>query len=475
SSEDETSTEYNEISEMNESELEAEQEKQQVSETGTSNKEIRNEDSSSENTEDETGSPIMVENVLASGTNGTSNWQVFEDGLLLIGAGTLASTTASISPWLSQNTNIRRIEFEPGVRANTNVGGLFRNLTNVTEIDLTNFDTSDTTNMSNMFSDMRSLTELDLSNFNTSKVMNMQAMFSSMSSLTELDLTSFNTSNVLNMSAMFSNMSSLTELDVKSFDTSKVTDMNNMFMSMRSLTALDLRGFDTSNVLSMNNMFNGMRSLIELDLTSFNTSKVTSMGTMFASMNVLSKFTLGNEFRFVGTTTARLPEITQSGYTGRWVGLNTGTAFGSSSLLMTDFAGEADTYVWEESRILEVKVPVKTLFSSNQEDPTQIESSTYTLTNQSTHPVHVTVASVKDERNIEDIELLQMNGISLIENGETTLVEEHLLGTLPLGGQQPFSYTGQARQVTNEVNPSFNLVLKFSFLMRGEEETKFTH
>ncbi|WP_322809733.1 hypothetical protein, partial [Carnobacterium maltaromaticum] len=42
SSEDETSTEYNEISEMNESELEAEQEKQQVSETGTSNKEIRN-------------------------------------------------------------------------------------------------------------------------------------------------------------------------------------------------------------------------------------------------------------------------------------------------------------------------------------------------------------------------------------------------------------------------------------------------
>lgn len=70
---------------------------------------------------------------------------------------------------------------------------------------------------------------------------------------------------------------------------------------------------------------------------------------------------------------------------------------------------------------------------------------------------------MKEERNSEGIELLQMNGISLIENGETTLSEEYLLGTLPLGGQQQFSYTDQARQVTNEVNPSFNLVLRFSF------------
>lgn len=66
---------------------------------------------------------------------------------MLIGAGTLASTTVTVtvtvtaSSWISQNTNIGRIEFEPGVRANGNAVSLFRGLTNVTEIDLTNFDT----------------------------------------------------------------------------------------------------------------------------------------------------------------------------------------------------------------------------------------------------------------------------------------------------------------------------------------------
>lgn len=84
-------------------------------------------------------------------------------------------------------------------------------------------------------------------------------------------------------------------------------------------------------------------------------------------------------------------------------------------------------------------MPIKTLFLSNQEYPTHIESSDYTINNHPTHPFHVTVSGMKEERNIEDIELLQMNGIS------------------------PFSYTGQARQVTNEVNPSFSLVSRFSF------------
>ncbi|CAD5896619.1 hypothetical protein CMALT430_110001 [Carnobacterium maltaromaticum] len=260
---------------------------------------------------------------------------------------------------------------------------------------------------------------------------------------------------------MFAGMSSLTKLDARGFDTSNVTNMGAMFDDMSSLTELDVRGFDTSNVIDMNFMFNGMYALSELDLSDFDTSNVTTMQSMFSGMSALSKLTLGSEFRFQGN--AGLPSITTDGFTDRWVGQHTGTTFESSSRFMELFAGEADTYIWEELKILEVIIPVNMLFKSNFEYPTRIESSDYLVINQSTHPVHVTVASVKDERNIEDIELLQMNGISLIENGETTLSEEHLLGTLQIGGQQPFSYTGQARQVTNEVNPSFNLVLKFSF------------
>ena len=47
-----------------------------------------------------------------------------------------------------------------------------------------------------MFRNCYSLTQLDVSNFNTSKVTSMNAMFSGCSGLTSLDLSSFNTSKI---------------------------------------------------------------------------------------------------------------------------------------------------------------------------------------------------------------------------------------------------------------------------------------
>ncbi|MBQ2408699.1 MAG: BspA family leucine-rich repeat surface protein, partial [Bacilli bacterium] len=48
----------------------------------------------------------------------------------------------------------------------------------LTQLDLSNFDTSKVTNMDYMFYYCTNLTQLDLSNFDTSKVTNMQSMFS---------------------------------------------------------------------------------------------------------------------------------------------------------------------------------------------------------------------------------------------------------------------------------------------------------
>ena len=61
-----------------------------------------------------------------------------------------------------------------------------------------------------MFRECSDITEIDLSNFNTSNVENMQLMFYGCSSLTSLNLTNFNTSKVTLMDAMFYNCSSLT-------------------------------------------------------------------------------------------------------------------------------------------------------------------------------------------------------------------------------------------------------------------------
>ena len=176
----------------------------------------------------------------------------------------------------------------------TNMDSMFRGCSRLTVLDVSNFNTSNVTRMSDMFIGCRSLTSLDVSNFDTSKVTNMSLMFGSCSSLTELDVSNFDTSKVTNMSSMFSGCSSLTELDLSNFDTSKVTTMYNMFYYCSNLTTLDLSNFNTSNVTTMQSMFEGCSGLTELDLSNFETSSVTTMYRMFSNCSSLTSLDLSN-------------------------------------------------------------------------------------------------------------------------------------------------------------------------------------
>lgn len=106
-----------------------------------------------------------------------------------------------------------------------------------------------------MFYNCESLTQLDLSNFNTSNVVNMSEMFSDCLNLMQLDLSNFDTSQVTSMCNMFCSCEAVTQLDFSSFDTSKVTDMSGMFFNCKSLKMLDLSNFDTSSIHYMNKMF----------------------------------------------------------------------------------------------------------------------------------------------------------------------------------------------------------------------------
>ena len=178
--------------------------------------------------------------------------------------------------------NVTKIVIDPSFTSvkPKNCSSWFAGLRNVTQIEgLENLDTSEATSMYNMFG--IGSTELNLSNFNTSNVTNMSAMFSNCSSLTELDLSNFDTSKVTDMSHMFSDCSSLTELDLSNFDTSNVTDMCFMFDGCSSLTALNLDGFDTSNVTNLCCTFENCSSLTYLDISGFDTSKCTDTSCMF--------------------------------------------------------------------------------------------------------------------------------------------------------------------------------------------------
>ena len=175
----------------------------------------------------------------------------------------------------------------------TNMEAMFAGMPNLTTLNLSNFDTSKVTRMNSMFEGMSRLTTLNLSNFDTSKVTDMEAMFGYMYGLTSLNISNFNTSQVTNMRDMFSNMRNLTSLNLTNFDTSKVTDMRAMFGYMYGLSSLNLTNFNTSQVTDMNSMFAGM-SLTSLNLSNFNTSKVTDMGSMFYNMRNLTSLNLTN-------------------------------------------------------------------------------------------------------------------------------------------------------------------------------------
>ncbi|EAF6816767.1 BspA family leucine-rich repeat surface protein [Listeria monocytogenes] len=228
-----------------------------------------------------------------------------------------------------------------------------------TSLDLSNFGTSKVTNMSNMFAGSAA-TSLDLSSFDTSNVTRMNLMFKE-SAATSINLSSFDTSNVTQMGSLFAS-SAVTSLDLSNFDTSKVTAMAYMFYET-AVTSLDLSNFDTSNALNMSNMF-ASSAVTSLDLSNFDTSNVSNMSNMFGAVSKLQIITLGNDFQFLSTD-ANLPSPnTTADYTGKWQNVSSGTVdkpkgsfIGTATELMSNYTGStmADTYVWQPV-LLEVNV-----------------------------------------------------------------------------------------------------------------------
>ncbi|RKC43008.1 hypothetical protein AF947_01940 [Listeria monocytogenes] len=172
--------------------------------------------------------------------------------------------------------------------------GMFKNCSNLMEVDLSGLDTSAVTTMWDMFNSCRALEELDVSHFDTSSVTDMYRVFNGCEKLKKLDVSNFDTSSATAMVQMFRNCSALEKLDVSNFNTSLVTDMRAMFAGCTSLEVLDVSNFDTSSVTNMAAMFSDNEKVEKLDLSTFDTSSVTNMGTMFKNCTALKSLYLDN-------------------------------------------------------------------------------------------------------------------------------------------------------------------------------------
>ena len=135
-----------------------------------------------------------------------------------------------------------------------------------------------------MFKDLVNITEVDLSNFDTSLYDNFNMMFQNCISLTSINFGNkerTSTLNENNLNSMFYNCKSLISINLSTFKKLKITSMGYVFFNCISLKYVNLSGIDTSNVKAMDNMFNNCTSLTSIDMSNLDTSSVTNMDSIF--------------------------------------------------------------------------------------------------------------------------------------------------------------------------------------------------
>ncbi len=226
------------------------------------------------------------------------------------------------SLWEKDKDLVTDIVIQKGVKSTQNLGGLFKGMPVLADVDISGLDTSSVTDMDMLFSNCYKLSGVKLGNPDTSKVTNMRWMFANCIELLRIDVSGLDTQNVTNVTGMFSGMTNLKSLDVSSFDMSSAVEMYNMFSDCKtlesldlstfntanakymgamfddceSLTSINLNGFDTSSVETVMGMFNNCTSLKSLDLSSFNMRKCKNFSEMFWNSSNLESITFGPEF-----------------------------------------------------------------------------------------------------------------------------------------------------------------------------------
>lgn len=147
-------------------------------------------------------------------------------------------------------------------------------------VDLSNWDTSNVTDIYFAFNGAKNVNTGDLSKWNTSKVTDMTNMFAYSENINLGDISTWDTSNVNNMYATFQEANNPTVGSLSGWNTSNVTDMGLMFVSAQNMK-IDVSKWDTSNVANMNAMFASSSNIELQGISNFKTMNVTNMDSMF--------------------------------------------------------------------------------------------------------------------------------------------------------------------------------------------------
>ena len=206
---------------------------------------------------------------------------VTEDGTDMLVEGSLKGMNKDFSN-MTVNTVVSHYELESTV----NMSEMFSGCKKLTQLDLSNLNTTGVTSMNNMFYNCNAITSINVGGFDTTAVTTMASMFENCNVLTgTLDLSSFETSNVTTMASMFSGCSNLEtlKLDRTKFTASTaITTVNKMFNACNKLSGLDLRGFGTCPALTdIGYWFSRCYKLKYIDLSNFSPGTLTNISNAF--------------------------------------------------------------------------------------------------------------------------------------------------------------------------------------------------
>jgi surface protein len=109
-------------------------------------------------------------------------------------------------------------------------------------------------------------------------------MFSNCVDITEIDMTKFDTSSIIDMSNVFSSCSSLKSLNVSNLITTNVQTMQNMFYQCTEITSVNLESFTIPSITSLNRVFYGCTKLEYINLKNFEEKLSPTTGDMFTNI-----------------------------------------------------------------------------------------------------------------------------------------------------------------------------------------------
>ena len=172
---------------------------------------------------------------------------------------------------------------------------MFYNNENITELDFSNFDTSEVTEMDSMFRGCSSLTSINLNNINTKLVKTMSWMFSGCVNLTSINLPNLRALNLIRIDYMFYNCKNLKILNLSNFTAPSLTTIAELFYECKNLLSFDLSNFNSSLLSPLENILPvGCKKIIYIDLSNLNAPNITSMSSLFNGYKSLLTVNLFN-------------------------------------------------------------------------------------------------------------------------------------------------------------------------------------